>query len=106
MYARYVLLRLGDEIFALVLHHVRIAHANKRIVVIEPYFRLRPANNFSLWTIAFDAAYQPSRIAVFIRHCSMFRILADKLAAVIVEPVQIFAVLAAPGEICSARMLH
>ena len=56
MNARDVFLRLGDEILALVFDHVRIAHANERIVIVESDFRLRPSNDFSLWAVGFDAA--------------------------------------------------
>ena len=99
MDARYVLLRFSQIILAILFDQVRVAHANVGIVVIENYFRLTPLNYPTFRTIRFYASAQPNGIAIFVCVRTLCWMLSNKAPPVIVKPVEVASIGAAPGEV-------
>ena len=93
-----VLLRLGNIIFAAVLHQIRIAYTNKRIRIIKQNFRLGPTDDTPLWRIRLDSRANPCGISVVIIgaiSATGMRVVPHvpyEMASMVVEPIKILAI--------------
>ena len=106
MNAGLIFLSFAQEVFSVFFNQVGVAHANIGVVVVERDFGLRPEDNPPVRGVGFYSATQPHRVAVLVGNRAPPRMLANKTPAVVVEPVQVFAVRALPDKIRGARVFH
>ena len=91
---------------AALLHQVRVAHADVRVVVVERDLGLRPQDHLALGRVGLDAAREPDGVAILVGHGAPLGMLADEPAAVVVEPVEVVAAGALPDKVRGAGVLH
>ena len=112
MVAGDVFLRFRDIVFAAVFNQIRIAHTDKWIRVIKQNLRLGPADDAPFRRIRLNACANPCGIAGVIIGTSsaagpwIVPHVTNEMAAMVVEPIQVFAVRALPHEIRRTRMFH